>query len=1235
MAQTQDTPNTTSDKLYPQPSGFDAVALEKEILQYWEAQKVFQASVGNRPEENRWVFYEGPPSANGNPGVHHVMGRAIKDLFCRYQTLQGKRVERRAGWDTHGLPVELQVEKRLKFSKKDIGTGHRIEIPADEIAKLNSDANYAPVEADDEGKVELTVELYNRLCKLDVMKYTHVWDELTRQMGYWVDQENPYVTYDNDYILSVWSLLKALYEKKVMVPQTDGTQKEESLLYEDFTIQPYSPAAGTGLSSHELNLPGCYKNVKDLSAVVMFKWRHTEDYTGYKVLENGKEITVESYFLAWTTTPWTLPANSALAVGANIEYDDIETFNPYTFEAIRVVLASARVGAYFKPEGENADFDAFAYLNEAEKKKTPIPWKRRGSCKGEELVEIEYEPCFDFELIKSFEGLPNIWKTWTADFVTTEDGTGIVHIAPTFGADDFKLAQENSFGYVTASSTYGLYFGPIVNEEGRYVDRLGEFAGRQVKNYSGMDDKEYDKPGNNLDIDLTIDLKKRGLLFLSEKYLHNYPHCWRTDKPVIYYPLKSWFIRTTALKQRLVELNNTIKWKPAGTGTGRFGNWLENLVDWNLSRSRFWGIPMPIWKRKSSSSKASVSQSEFIVLDNKLFSFREYYENGCRVERKFFFNTGVENVYTNDDSVLLTNENINIYLPDLHKDRLDRVIIFENWYDERNLLAHVEYNRVPDLIDVWFDSGAMPYAQWGKTYDEVKADMASGVASSYFPADFIAEGVDQTRGWFFTLHAIAGLLFDSVAFKNVIANGLVLDKDGNKMSKRVGNVVDPFATLGTYGADATRWYMVENAPPWENLKFNLADLAETQRRFFGTLWNTYQFFALYANVDGFRYGEAAVTPVAERDELDRWVLSCLNTLTVEVTAALDDFDPTRAARAVQYFVTEQLSNWYVRLSRRRFWKGEMLPDKRAAYETLHECLTVVAQLISPTAPFLSDWFYTRLKQPGATSYEAAHSVHLSDWPKARIGDIDEELELRMRMAQDICSLAHGIRKKNKLKIRLPLQRLLVPVLSTAEAERLALVADLIAAEVNVKEVHPATDADFELVRKIKPDFKALGPRLGADIRFVQEALNALSQIEILQLEQQGSLALVVNGKPFEIQRSEVEITTQDIPGWAVATDGRSTVALDLHLTEELRQEGLARDLVNRLQHLRKDMGLEVTDRIRLELITPSEWAGAIQQFKGYICAEVLAQSLEDVASLEGGVELEIDGIRTEVKLSRV
>ncbi|SHI45750.1 Isoleucyl-tRNA synthetase [Hymenobacter daecheongensis DSM 21074] len=1134
---------------FKQPLNYGQVGTD--ILAWWKQNGIFEKSVSTREGQPTFVFYEGPPSANGAPGIHHVMARTVKDIFCRYQTLLGKQVHRKGGWDTHGLPIELQVEKELGITKEDIGK-------------------------------KISIEEYNQRCRETVMRFKAQWDDLTEKMGYWVDLDDPYITFEPEYIESCWALLKKLYDK--------------GLLYKGYTIQPYSPAAGTGLSSHELNQPGTYRDVKDTTVVAQFKVKRDEkseplfanmtlDEVPLATLYGDDNAQPEVFILAWTTTPWTLPANTALAVGPKIPYVLVRTFNPYTYAPIRVVLAEALVSRYFSEKGKEASFEDFKPGDKV------LPWHVEASFKGSDLVGIKYERLFNFT---PFEGEDRAFRVIPGDFVTTEDGTGIVHISPTFGADDFRVAQLNDIPALMVPDEEGK-LGPIVDRTGRYVPQMGEFGGRWVKNYDGHDETGADY--KTLDESIVIKMKGDGTAFKVEKYEHTYPHCWRTDKPVLYYPLDSWFIKTTAVKDRLIELNKTINWKPESTGTGRFGNWLENLVDWNLSRSRYWGTPLPIWRTQDGTEEICIGSIEQMKQE---------------IDKAVAAEIMTHNPYANGEKV------------DLHRPYVDDIFLVSP--------SGEPMYRETDLIDVWFDSGAMPYAQWHYPIENGEKFQKN------FPADFIAEGVDQTRGWFFTLHALAVMLEDSVAFKNVMANGLVLDKNGNKMSKRLGNAVDPFATISQFGPDATRWYMIANAQPWDNLKFDVAGITEVQRRFFGTLFNTYSFYALYANLDGFQAREFDRVPHAELSELDRWILSKLQSLILEVRGHYDSYDPTKAARAIQDFVTDQLSNWHVRLSRRRFWKGELTPDKKAAYETLQECLVVTAQLMAPIAPFFAEWLYQnmtggmRAEAIERSTPLAAESVHLTLLVEADETRIDKALEERMELAQRISSLTHSLRKKSVLKVRQPLQRILVPVLNDTTREQVGLVEDLICAEVNVKHVEFLDDTSGVLVKSVKPNFKRLGQQYGAKLKAVGARIQQMSAEEISTLEKTCQLAVNIDGEAYTLAPDDVEIRTDDLPGWLVATDGPLTVALDVTLTDELRQEGVARELVNRLQNLRKDSGLEVQDKIRVTLGEQPELQAAVQSFGSYIREEVQALALDFAADVNGGSVLEFDDYSVPVQL---
>jgi isoleucyl-tRNA synthetase len=1095
---------------YREFSQLNLPSIEKDILNKWKADDAFEKSVQLREGATPFVFYEGPPSANGMPGIHHVISRTLKDLVCRYKTMKGFQVRRKGGWDTHGLPVELGVEKELGITKEDIGK-------------------------------EISVEEYNQKCREAVLRYKDQWDDLTVKMGYWVDLNDPYITFENKYIETLWWLLKELYDRK--------------LLYESVSIQPYSPAAGTGLSSHELNMPGCYKDVKDTSCIAMFKAVKNEESKFLFDTAGSDEV----FFLAWTTTPWTLPSNLGLTVGGNINYVLVKTFNPYTHLPINVILAKTLVSRYFKPDAENGDFENYSVESKI------LPWRILAGFNGNELEGISYEQLLPFEANKTENS--NAFKVLLGDFVTTEDGTGIVHTAPAFGADDFKIGKKYNIGILI-----------MVDKQGKFVEGMGEFSHRYVKNYT--DDPNY----VDVNVDIAVKLKKENRAFKVEKYEHSYPHCWRTDKPVLYYPLDAWFIKTTAIKDRMVELNKTINWKPKSTGEGRFGNWLENMVDWNLSRSRFWGTPLPVWKTEDGEEEICVGS---------LDELREEIKKAGDFNKPEIRNLKSE--------------------IDLHKPYVDEIRLMSK--------TGKPMTRVPDLIDVWFDSGAMPYAQWHFPFENKEEFRKS------FPADFIAEGVDQTRGWFYTLHAIAALVFDSVAYKTCVSNGLVLDNKGNKMSKRLGNVVDPFATIEKFGADATRWYLITNASPWDNLKFDIEGIKEVQRKFFGTLYNTYQFFALYANVDGFAFKESYV-PLEQRPEIDRWILSSLNTLVKSVNEAMDEYEPTIAGRLIEEFVDEQLSNWYVRLCRRRFWKGEYEQDKICAYQTLFECLEKVAQVMAPISPFFSDAIFQNLNS--VTERFGAVSVHHTDFPKANEKVIDEALEERMQLAQDASSLILSLRKKVNIKVRQPLQKVLIPALNPSMATQLRKVEDLIRAEVNVKEVQYLDEAGKFIKKKIKPNFVALGKKLGPKMKAVSAALAAFSQDDILKIEKQGQYNLSIDGETVMLQLSEVEITSEDIPGWTMANKGPLTVALDITVTPELENEGNAREFVNRIQKIRKESGFELTDRIVVKVAASNGLKNSLAQFNDYICAEILADKLELVPEIDDGTEIEINDISLKV-----
>lgn len=1130
--------------MYREFKQLELAKIGKEILEFWKSENIFEKSISSRPKSKPFTFYEGPPSANGMPGIHHVMARAIKDIFCRYKTLKGFQVKRKGGWDTHGLPIELAVEKKLGITKEDIGK-------------------------------KITVEEYNTACKEEVMKYTDVWNDLTEKMGYWVDLENPYVTYENEYIETLWWILKSFYDK--------------GLLYKGYTVQPYSPAAGTGLSSHELNQPGTYKMLKDTSITAQFFLKKDQQHPLASVLfSNTSEDTA---IIAWTTTPWTLPSNGALAVGEKISYVKVKTFNQYTYLPINVVLAKDLLPKHFKAEAKDASFEAYQGGGKL------IPWTVEAEFTGKELVGLRYEQLMPY--VTSAELQEKAFRVIPADYVTTEDGTGIVHIASVFGADDFRVAKESGVPAVMIKDDLGNEL-PLVNKQGKFVDEVTDFAGKYVKEEYYSDEERKSADFKSTDVLLAIKLKEDNKAFDVKKYEHSYPHCWRTDKPILYYPLDSWFIKTTSVKEKMVALNKTINWKPEATGTGRFGNWLENLVDWNLSRSRYWGTPLPIWRTADGLEEKCIG------------SIAELNAEIVKSVEAGFMEASFE-------------------LKDMHRPFVDDVILVSA-KGERMV-------RELDLIDVWFDSGAMPYAQWHFPFEN-KDEFENA-----YPADFIAEGVDQTRGWFFTLHAIAVMLSESsdeikainehvnnggVAFKNVISNGLVLDKNGNKMSKRLGNGVDPFSTIDTYSADATRWYMISNASPWDNLKFSMEGLDEVRRKFFGTLYNTYAFFALYANIDKFEIDEQNLTPVAERSELDRWILSLLQTLTAEVDESYKTYEPTKAARAIQTFVDEHLSNWYIRLSRRRFWKGEMTTDKKAAYETLYSCLTSIAQLMSPIAPFFSDWLFQNLSSE--QGLKKVQSVHLTILKEADTSLIDTELNERMHLAQDISSMVLSLRKKMSINVRQPLAKILIPVLDSRFAARVELVKDLILSETNIKEIEYITDTAGFITKKIKPNFKALGPKVGKDMKMVAEVITKLDQEQLAQFE--ADKKYTIPGTSYEIELSDVEIMAEDIPGWQVTNMGNLTVALDVTITDELKQEGLSRELINRIQNLRKELNFEVTDRINVRLQNHNLVANAVRINKSYICSEILADDIELAEDINSVNKIVIDEVELQISVTK-
>jgi isoleucyl-tRNA synthetase len=1131
-------------KKFTEYKGLDLPVVATEVLKYWKENKIFEQSVTSREGSQPYVFFEGPPSANGLPGIHHVMARAIKDIFCRYKTQKGFQVKRKAGWDTHGLPVELGTEKELGITKEDIGA-------------------------------KISVEEYNEACKKTVMRYTDVWNDLTEKMGYWVDMNDPYVTYKSKYMETVWWLLKQIYNK--------------DLLYKGYTIQPYSPKAGTGLSSHEVNQPGSYRDVTDTTVVAQFK---AVNETLPDFLTGFGDI----HFLAWTTTPWTLPSNTALTVGPKIDYVLVETFNQYTFRPTKVILAKNLVGKQFTKgffeSTESHDFESF---KEGDKK---IPFQVLKEFKGSDIVGIRYEQLMKLALPN--DNPENAFRVISGDFVTTEDGTGIVHTAPTFGADDAKVAKEATPEVppmLVKDANDNLV--PLVDLQGRFIQGLGDYSGKYVKNEYYNDGEA---PERSTDVEIAIQLKEENKAFKVEKYVHSYPHCWRTDKPILYYPLDSWFIKVTEVKERMFDLNETINWKPKSTGEGRFGNWLKNANDWNLSRSRYWGIPLPIWRNEEGTEEILVGSVE--ELYNEI---EKSIKAGFLKENPF---KGFE-IGNMDES--------NYDLVDLHKNVVDEIVLVSP--------SGKPMKRESDLIDVWFDSGSMPYAQWHYPFEnKEKID-----GNEDFPADFIAEGVDQTRGWFYTLHAIGTLVFDKVAYKNVVSNGLVLDKEGQKMSKRLGNAVDPFTTLAEYGPDATRWYMIANANPWDNLKFDIEGVAEVRRKFFGTLYNTYSFFSLYANIDNFTYAEADI-PLGERPEIDRWVLSELNSLVKDVDSFYADYEPTKAARAISDFVQENLSNWYVRLCRRRFWKGEYGTDKIAAYQTLYTCLVTVSKLAAPIAPFFMDNLYRDLTQ--ATQSENFDSVHLAKFPKYVEKYVDKSLESKMMKAQTVSSLVLSLRKKEMIKVRQPLQKVMIPILDESQRHEIEAVSDLIKAEVNVKEIVLLDDASGVLVKQIKPNFKALGPRFGKDMGLIAKEIQSFTQEQINTLDSEGSFTLVLSGKSITLSLEDVEISSQDIPGWLVANANGITVALDITITEELRMEGIARELVNRIQNIRKDSGFEVTDKIEVTLEKNEQLEKAIAANLNYVQTETLTKSLVFVEKVENGTEIEFDDIKTKIIISK-
>ncbi|MBB4801136.1 isoleucyl-tRNA synthetase [Flavobacterium nitrogenifigens] len=1124
--------------------GLDLPTVASEVLDFWKKENIFEKSVTTREGAEPYVFFEGPPSANGLPGIHHVMARAIKDIFCRYKTQKGFQVKRKAGWDTHGLPVELGTEKELGITKEDIGK-------------------------------TISIEEYNEACKRTVMRYTDVWNDLTEKMGYWVDMEDPYVTYKPKYMESVWWLLKQIYDK--------------GLLYKGYTIQPYSPKAGTGLSSHEVNQPGAYRDVTDTTIVAQFK---TLPETLPSFLQGFGDI----HILAWTTTPWTLPSNTALTVGPKIDYVLVKTFNQYTFEPINVILAKNLVGkqfgkGYFVSE-DDTDFDN---VKNGDKK---LPYKILTEAKGADLVEIRYEQLLPYVL--PYQNAENAFRVISGDFVTTEDGTGVVHTAPTFGADDAKVAKEAKpeVPPMLVLDAEGNAV-PLVDLQGKFTSHLGDLAGKYVKN------EYYDAgqaPEKSVDVEIAIRLKEENKAFKVEKYVHSYPHSWRTDEPLLYYPLDSWFIKVTDVKDRMFDLNETINWKPKSTGEGRFGNWLKNANDWNLSRSRYWGIPLPIWRTEDKKEEVLIGSVE------------ELYN---AIEKSIEAGFQKENPFKGFEIGNMSESNYDLI--DLHKNVVDEITLVS--------ASGKPMKRESDLIDVWFDSGAMPYAQWHYPFENKdKID-----ENKDFPANFIAEGVDQTRGWFYTLHAIGTLVFDKVAYKNVVSNGLVLDKNGQKMSKRLGNATDPFETIAEYGPDATRWYMISNANPWDNLKFDIEGIAEVRRKFFGTLYNTYSFFSLYANIDGFKYAEAEI-PLNERPEIDQWIISELHTLIKFVDECYEDYEPTKATRAISDFVQENLSNWYVRLCRRRFWKGEYAKDKIAAYQTLYTCLLTISKLSAPVAPFFMDKLYRDLTS--STGTEDFASVHLAEFPKFVENFVNKTLESKMQKAQTISSLVLSLRKKEMIKVRQPLQKVMIPVLDENQRAEIEAISDLVKAEVNVKEVELLDDASGILVKQIKPNFKALGPRFGKDMGLISKEIQAFSSEQINQLDKQGTLDIVISGNNVTLSLEDVEITSQDIEGWLVANSNGITVALDITISEELKNEGIARELVNRIQNIRKDSGFEVTDKIKVQIKRDGILENAVSKNEDYIKSETLTDELVFVDALENGTEIEFDDIKTIILISK-
>ena len=1131
---------------FPEYKGLDLPKVGEEILNYWQENNIFEKSVTSRENGKPFVFFEGPPSANGLPGVHHVLARAIKDIFPRYKTMKGYQVKRKAGWDTHGLPIELGVEKELGITKEDIGK-------------------------------KISVEDYNAACRKAVMRYTDIWNDLTQKMGYWVDMEDPYITYEPKYMESVWWLLKQIYTKE--------------LIYKGYTIQPYSPKAGTGLSSHELNQPGTYQDVTDTSVVAQFKAveKSLPDF-----LKNEGSI----YFLAWTTTPWTLPSNTALTVGPKIEYVLVDTFNQYTFEPTKVILAKKLVGKQFGGKN-NIEVEASEELNTYHSGDKKIPFYVIKEFLGKDLVDIRYEQILDYCLPN--DNPQDAFRVISGDFVTTEDGTGIVHTAPTFGADDAIVAKQATPEIppmLVKDENDNLV--PLVDLQGKFRPEIAEFAGKYVKNEYYNDGEA---PEKSIDVELAIKLKTENKAFKVEKYKHSYPNCWRTDKPILYYPLDSWFIKVTDVKESMHALNKTINWKPESTGTGRFGNWLANANDWNLSRSRYWGIPLPIWRSEDGKEEICIG------------SVKELKEEMSKAVE-----AGVLAKDIFEDFEVGNNSEENYAKIDLHKNIVDEIVLVSE--------SGQPMKRESDLIDVWFDSGSMPYAQWHYPFEN--KDLIDEKKS--FPADFIAEGVDQTRGWFYTLHAIATMVFDSVAYKNVVSNGLVLDKNGHKMSKRLGNATDPFTTLSTYGADATRWYMISNANPWDNLKFDLDGIEEVKRKFFGTLYNTYSFFTLYTNIDGFSYSEEDVS-LENRPEIDRWILSELHTLISKVDKFYEQYEPTKAARAISEFTQEYLSNWYVRLSRRRFWKGDYQTDKISAYQTLYTCMVTIAKLSAPIAPFFMDKLYQDLNS--VSQKETSESIHLSQFPKFDESYVDKSLERKMENAQIISSLVLSLRAKEKIKVRQPLQKIMIPVDNQQQKEELLAVANLIKHEVNIKEIELLEDASDILIKQIKPNFKALGPKFGKDMRFIASEVQKFTQEDISKIEKDKNISIHINEKNITLGLEDVEISSKDIEGWLVANEGSITVALDVTISEELRKEGVARELVNRIQNARKDSGLEVTDKVKLTILEDQNLEQSISENKAYIMSETLTKELVFVYELKKGIEIEFDTIKSKILIEKI